>query len=115
MCSSDLPGRALIRRILQRGMERGEFRQMDLEYGTYIVLAPMMFLMLWNNSMGPCSLPDEVFTPEQYIRTQIDNILHGLCVRPEASAGTSANHDPSAGAQPFPSSLTPSSKRSRTS
>ena len=89
-----LPGRALIRRILQRGMERGEFRQMDLEYGTYIVLAPMMFLMLWNNSMGPCSLPDEVFTPEQYIRTQIDNILHGLCVRPAAGATPPPSQNP---------------------
>jgi AcrR family transcriptional regulator len=77
-----LPGRALIRRILQRGMQRGEFRDMDLEHGTYIVLAPMMFLMLWNNSMGPCALPDDNFTPEQYISTQVDNILHGLCVRP---------------------------------
>ena len=33
----------------------------------------------------------------------------------KASAGASANHDPSAGALPSPSSLTPSSKRSRTS
>ena len=89
-----LPGRALIRRILQRGMERGEFRQMDLEYGTYIVLAPMMFLMLWNNSMGPCALPDENFSPEQYIRTQIDNILHGLCVRPAAGATPPPSQNP---------------------
>lgn len=89
-----LPGRALIRRILQRGMERGEFRQMDLEYGTYIVLAPMMFLMLWNNSMGPCALPDENFSPEQYIRSQVDNILHGLCVRPAAGATPPPSQNP---------------------
>ena len=89
-----LPGRALIRRILQRGMERGEFRQMDLEYGTYIVLAPMMFLMLWNNSMGPCALPDENFSPEQYIRSQVDNILHGLCVRPAAGATPTPSQNP---------------------
>ena len=89
-----LPGRSLIRRILQRGMERGEFRQMDLEYGTYIVLAPMMFLMLWNNSMGPCALPDENFSPEQYIRSQIDNILHGLCVRPAAGATPPPSQNP---------------------
>ena len=89
-----LPGRALIRRILQRGMERGEFRQMDLEYGTYIVLAPMMFLMLWNNSMGPCALPDEDFSPEQYIRSQVDNILHGLCVRPAAGATPPPSQNP---------------------
>jgi AcrR family transcriptional regulator len=89
-----LPGRALIRRILQRGMERGEFRQMDLEYGTYIVLAPMMFLMLWNNSMGPCALLDENFSPEQYIRSQVDNILHGLCVRPAAGATPPPSQNP---------------------
>ena len=89
-----LPGRALIRRILQRGMERGEFREMDLDYGTYIVLAPMMFLMLWNNSMGPCALPDENFSPEQYIRSQIDNILHGLCVRPAAGATPPHSQNP---------------------
>jgi AcrR family transcriptional regulator len=81
-----LPGRALVRRILQRGVERGEFQAMDLDYGTYIVLAPMMFLMLWNNSMGPCSLPDESFSPEEYLRAQVDNMLHGLCVRPGPAA-----------------------------
>ena len=81
----------------------------------HVVLAPMIFLMLWKHSLGAC-VPDSLeMTPEQYIETQADNILHGLCVRPEASAGTCASHDPSAGAQPFPSSLTPSSKRSRTS
>lgn len=85
-----LPGRALVRRILQRGVERGEFQAMDLDYGTYIVLAPMMFLMLWNNSMGPCSLPDESFSPEEYLRTQVDNMLHGLCVRPGPAATPSS-------------------------
>ncbi|HAL39012.1 MAG TPA: TetR family transcriptional regulator, partial [Polaromonas sp.] len=35
------PGHALIRRILQRGMDRGEFRNMDLDYAVYSVVAPM--------------------------------------------------------------------------
>ena len=110
-----LPGQALVRRILERGIARGEFRPVNLDYAVYLVLAPMIFLTLWKHSLGAC-VPDSMeMTPEQYIETQADNILHGLCVRPEASAGTSASHDPSAGAQPSPSSLTPSSKRSRTS
>jgi len=54
----------------------------------------MMFLMLWNNSMGPCALPDENFSPEQYIRSQIDNILHGLCVRPAAGATPPPSQNP---------------------
>lgn len=79
-----LPGQALIRRILERGVARGEFRAMNLDYTVYVVLAPMIFLMLWKHSIGAC-VPDALgMTPEQYIEIQADNILHGLCVRPDA-------------------------------
>lgn len=89
-----LPGQALIRRILQRGVARGEFRPMNLDYAVYLVLAPMIFLMLWKHSVGAC-VPDALgMTPEQYIEMQADNILLGLCVRPD-------------GAAPSPSSSTP--------
>jgi hypothetical protein len=67
-------------------VDRGEFRQIDMDYAVYIVLAPMMFLMLWKHSMGACvPFARRSLHPEQYIRTQIDNLLHGLCVRPAAS------------------------------
>ena len=81
-----LPGQALIRRILERGVARGEFRPVNLDYAVYLVLAPMIFLMLWKHSIGAC-VPDALgMTPEQYIEMQADNILHGLCVRPGANA-----------------------------
>ncbi|KAB2889497.1 MAG: TetR/AcrR family transcriptional regulator [Burkholderiaceae bacterium] len=74
-------GQDLIRRILQRGMASGEFREVDMNYAIYLVLAPMIFLMMWRHSIGMC-VPDELgLTPEDYIRLQVDNILHGLCVR----------------------------------
>ena len=89
-----LPGQALIRRILERGVARGEFRPMNPDYAVYLVLAPMIFLMLWKHSIGAC-VPDALgMTPEQYIEMQADNILHGLCVRPDT-------------APPAPSSSTP--------
>ncbi|MCD2511867.1 TetR/AcrR family transcriptional regulator [Comamonas endophytica] len=77
------PGTALVRRILERGIARGEIRTLDLQTGVYLVLAPMVFLTLWQNSMAPClpgqdagaSLP---FSPEAYLETQIDNLLRGL-------------------------------------
>ncbi len=88
-----LPGQALIRRLLERGVVRGEFRPLNPDYAVYVVLAPMIFLMLWKHSIGAC-VPDALgMTPEQYIEMQADNILHGLCVRPDASS-------------PFPSSPT---------
>ena len=78
-----LPGQALIRRILERGIARGEFRPVNLDYAVYLVLAPLIFLMMWKHSVGAC-VPDALgLNPEQYIEAQIDNLLQGLCVRPE--------------------------------
>jgi len=72
------PGRELIRRILQRGIERGEFRPIDMQYGVYVLLAPMMFLVMWKHSLGACMPMQSRIVPEDYIRFQIDTILRGL-------------------------------------
>ncbi|MDR6215642.1 TetR/AcrR family transcriptional regulator [Paracidovorax wautersii] len=76
------PARDLVRRILQRGMERGEFRRMDLEYAVYLVEAPLAFLMMWQHSFGLCMPDADRFSPQEYIRVQVDNILLGLATRP---------------------------------
>lgn len=77
-----LPGQALIRRIVERGIERGEFRPVPLDYIVHVVLAPMIFLMMWKHSVGAC-IPDSLgLQPELYIDAQIDNVLNGLLVRP---------------------------------
>ena len=63
------PGQMLIRRILQRGVDRGEFRPIDLRYGIYTVLAPMLFLATWKHSLGTC-IGTEAIDPEQYFQVQ---------------------------------------------
>jgi TetR/AcrR family transcriptional regulator len=78
------PGNALIRRILQRGIDRGEFRAINIDYGVYSVLAPMIFLVMWQHSMGACAAPSFELVPEQYIAAQLDTLLHGLCTQPSA-------------------------------
>jgi TetR/AcrR family transcriptional regulator len=77
------PGHDLLRRILMRGIERGEFRNMDLQYGVYTMLAPMMFLATWMHSLGKTCTAGATFNPLEYLMTQADNILYGLSVRPE--------------------------------
>lgn len=74
------PGRELIRRILQRGVDSGEFRPLDMRYGIYTVLAPMLFLLMWKHSLGACVPENAMIVPEDYIKAQIDTILHGLCM-----------------------------------
>ena len=78
------PGRELIRTILQRGVSRGEFRPLDMRYGVYSVLAPMLFLLMWKHSLGACVPQNADIVPEDYITAQIDIILQGLCVAPAA-------------------------------
>lgn len=73
------PGQELIQRILQRGVDRGEFRPIDMRYGVYTVLAPMLFLAMWRHSMGSCAT-SQALIPEEYLRVQVDTLLAGLCV-----------------------------------
>jgi TetR/AcrR family transcriptional regulator len=72
------PGQALIRCILQRGIDRGEFRPMDLNYAVYLVIAPMIFLILSRHSAGICLSNEVDLDPKKYISTQVDAILNGI-------------------------------------
>ncbi|MNV98724.1 hypothetical protein D3C71_1940060 [compost metagenome] len=78
-----------MRCILERGIARGEIRPLDLDTGVYLVLAPMMFLMFWQNTMaclpkagGPgadaAASASTAFSPEAYLEAQVDNLLRGL-------------------------------------
>ena len=81
-----LPGQALIRGIVERGIRRGEFRPVPLDYIVHVVLAPMIFLMMWKHSVGAC-IPESLgLQPQLYIDAQVDNVLHGLLVRPDAAS-----------------------------
>lgn len=75
------PGNELIERILQRGVDSGEFRPIDMTYGVYVVLAPMLFLSMWRHSWGTCTTSTPL-VPEQYIAVQVETILNGLCLGP---------------------------------
>jgi TetR/AcrR family transcriptional regulator len=85
------PGRDLIRRILQRGVDRGEFRPVDMEHAIYAVLAPMIFLMSWRHSFGACVGSAQMLIPDKYLEQQVNILLHGLCPadagRPTSSPG----------------------------
>ena len=76
------PSHVLIRRILQRGVERGEFKPMDLDYAIYSVIAPMIFLIMVKHSLAPCAPDDYALDPQRYVDTMTDNLLHGLCAQP---------------------------------
>ena len=72
------PGNALLRRILARGVERGEFRALDLDHAIYTLTAPMIFLMMWKHSLGACACEANIRDPEDFLRVQVDVLLNGL-------------------------------------
>jgi TetR/AcrR family transcriptional regulator len=78
------PAHELIRRVLQRGVDRGEFAPLDMKYGVYTVLAPLLFLQLLRHSSIACV--DDAKTapprPEEFLEAQVQAMLDGLRVRP---------------------------------
>ena len=76
------PGQVLTRRILQRGVDRGEFRELDLDYAVFGIIAPMMFLIMAKNSPNAFCSQHTNMDPEKYIATQIDMLLNGISKAP---------------------------------
>ena len=77
------PGHDLIRRILQRGIDRGEFRTLPLDYAVYSLIAPMIFLLMWKHSMSACTPSSAPIEPLSFIDAQVDLLLRGMLVRPQ--------------------------------
>ena len=75
-------GFALIGRILERGIARGEFRAMDVRSTTFCVLAPVLLTALWRHSLGRYE-PDAL-DPEALWRTHVDLLLRGLLQEPKS-------------------------------
>jgi AcrR family transcriptional regulator len=80
------PGVALIRRVLQHGIDRGEFRAIDLDYAVYGVIAPMNYLMTNKHSFGACAPDGRQLDPLRFLQAQADLLLQGLRVRDAGNA-----------------------------
>ena len=72
-----LPGNHLLQRILERGMDSGEFRTMNADIAVHTIVAPMIFLMIWENAMTAYSSSLSM-SPMEFLEHQIDVLLHGL-------------------------------------
>lgn len=81
------PSHALLGRAVQRGIDRGEFRPLDVHSVVQALIAPMQFLVLHQHSLAVCAADSAPVEPQRFIDTQIDLLLRGLEVRPPASPG----------------------------
>lgn len=76
------PSHSLLKRILQRGIDRGELRPLDLEYAVYSLIAPMIFLLTWKHSMAPCCPPSQRIDPIGFIDCQVGLLFNGMRALP---------------------------------
>ncbi|WP_019141872.1 TetR/AcrR family transcriptional regulator [Noviherbaspirillum massiliense] len=62
--------------VLERGIRRGEFRQIEVSQATSVLIAPMLMLMLWQHSFAGCEV--KAVSAEEYLQSFIDLFLNGL-------------------------------------
>jgi AcrR family transcriptional regulator len=72
-------GLRLIGMILRRGIERGEFRPVDVDRTVFCVIAPMLLAALWKNSLEPHD--DAPLDAQALARAHLDLLLRGLEAR----------------------------------
>jgi AcrR family transcriptional regulator len=69
-------GLRLIGTILRRGVQRGEFRPLDVEHASFCVFGPILLAALWKNSLEPYD--DAPLDTQALARAHLDLLLRGL-------------------------------------
>jgi len=69
-------GTKMISSLLVRAVERGEFRPMNVDVMTQVLVAPMLTLITWKHSAGPCERAQ--LDPGAFMSAFLDMALYGL-------------------------------------
>ena len=72
------PGEDLIARIVQRGIDNGEFESLDVSSVVHSLMLPLVMLCLHKHSLGACPGHDEHFDAHLFVRSHIDLVIRGL-------------------------------------
>lgn len=83
------PSDRLMRSALQRGVDRGEFRDIDVPGVVHCMVAPVLLLMMWQHSGSPCDFRIREIGIPRHLDALMDLIAHGLA-QPGAAAAAPA-------------------------
>ncbi len=75
------PATQLVGQVVQRGIDRGEFRPVDVPAAIHSLVLPLVMLCVHRHSMGACLPPDTVLDGPAFIRQHIALVLGGLLRR----------------------------------
>ena len=80
-----VPAERLFGGCVARGVARGEFRHLPIHEVSLALIAPLIFMAVHRHSVGCCPVQGSAgMDPERVLRTQLDLVLRGLQVRPDA-------------------------------
>ena len=69
-------GQALLRKVIQKGADKGEFRKVDVEQAARVVVSPLLFAAVWRHTFEPVvPAPIEL---DEYFNTSLEIMLAGL-------------------------------------
>ncbi|MBC8056653.1 MAG: TetR/AcrR family transcriptional regulator [Rhizobiales bacterium] len=71
------PSRALFSGVLQRGIDAGELRSVNLFETVHLLIFPMLMMCLHRHSLGPCHMPVRELDPHSFIDTHVDIVVNG--------------------------------------
>ena len=78
-----MPSNRMLGQVVQRGVDRGEFRAVDVPEVVHALVGPLVFLVLNKHSLGACSVTYKL-QPKVVIEALIDMVIHGLVPRAPA-------------------------------
>jgi len=82
------PGEQIVSGLLRRGIERGEFAPVDIDFAVHSILMPMILLCVHKHSFAACGIAKELdLDPVAFMKAHFHLILTGLLARP-AESGT---------------------------
>jgi len=72
------PSHDLLARAIQRGIDRGEFKPLDVTSVVHALIAPIQFLVLYRQCTSVCAVNPVPIDPESFMSTQLELLLRGL-------------------------------------
>jgi TetR/AcrR family transcriptional regulator len=72
------PNHRLVKSVVQRGIDSGEFRPVDVDHAVFNIITPMVYLVNWKHSMGCCVADEQQIDPLKYISAHADMVVHAL-------------------------------------
>ena len=85
------PSNQMLAQVIQRGVDRGEFRAVNVPEVVHALVGPLIFLVLNKHSLGACSI-SFLLQPRLVITALIDMVLNGLVPRSTAKPTVAATN-----------------------